>query len=429
MQAQYITNIAGTAVAGYGGDTGPATAAQMNGPMAITSDTAGNIWFADRQNDRVRKIDKFGTITTVAGTGTAGYNGDNIPATDAMLNSPFGVAVTADGRLYISEKAGNRIRMVSIDGMITTIAGTGVMGYNGDSIAATAAQLTYPRGLCIGPDGSLYIADQGNNRERKIDAVTGIITTVAGTGVPGFGGDSGPATAAVLNGPYAMAFDGAGNMFITDVDNQRIRKIAGDGIITTYAGNGTGTYNGDGIPATAASLNEPMWVATDAAGNVYIADAWNQRIRKIDNTGIISTIAGSGVQALGADNIPATDAAFCNPYAIHITPGGTMLIADNCNHRIRKTFPFGVGIAETHADMDVSIYPNPSQDGSVTVQIPSARLYPARIFFTDMYGRQIIAATVSDNTTKFTIDVAGIYVCSVVSSDLAFSKLVIIGKQ
>jgi uncharacterized protein (TIGR03437 family) len=273
-----ISTVAGNGIAGFSGDGGPAVSASLNGPSGIALDAAGNLYIADFNNNRVRKV-SGGTITTVAGNGQAAFSGDGGPATSASLNSPWGVAVDSQVNLYISDLNDNHVRKVS-GGRISTVAGNGQAAFSGDGGLATSAALNGPEGLALDSAGNLYIADLVNNRVRKVS--DGIITTVAGDGTQGFFGDGGPATSAWLDWPAGIAVDAAGNLLIADFYNYRIRKVSG-GIITTIAGNGYNGFSGDGGLATLASLSNPNWVAEDSAGNVYIADTYNYRVREILN--------------------------------------------------------------------------------------------------------------------------------------------------
>jgi sugar lactone lactonase YvrE len=276
-----ITTIAGTGVSGFSGDGGPATSAQLWDPRGVAVDAAGNVYIADYSNWRVRKVSTGGTITTIAGTGYAGDIGDGIPATSTRLIYPSGVAVDAAGNVYIADTNTHRVRKIGTDGTISTIAGTTVGGFSGDGCPATSAQLAYPSGVAVDAAGNIYIADHLNQRVRKI-GTGGTITTIAGTGVNGFSGDGGPATSAELYDPRGVAVDAAGNVYIADSGNSRGRKIGTDGTITTIAGDGGQQgFGGDGGPATSAQLNGPQGVAVDPAGNLYIADTFNSRIRKV----------------------------------------------------------------------------------------------------------------------------------------------------
>jgi len=336
LEAQDIATVAGNGTAGYNGDNIPATSAELNVPTGVALDSAGNVYIADYINNRIRKVNASGVITTVAGNGTAGYNGDNIAATSAELNSPNGVALDSAGNLYIADQANQRIRMVNTgSGIITTVAGSGIAGYNGDNIPATSAELSFPLVVVVDSADNLYIADSVNSRIRMVNA-GGTITTVAGNGTAGYNGDHIAATSAELNIPHGVALDSAGNLYIADFNNSRIRMVNASGIITTVAGNGTAGYNGDNIAATSAELNTPTTAALDSADNLYIADNANQRIRKVNASGIITTVAGNGTAGYNGDNIPATSAELNYPVGVAVNGAGNLYIADTYNQRIRK---------------------------------------------------------------------------------------------
>ena len=329
-----ITTIAGTGTSGFSGDGGAAVQAQFNFPTGVAVDGAGNLYIADTSNQRIRKVDSTGTIITIAGTGTSGFSGDGGDAVQAQFNFPYGVAVDSAGNLYIADSSNQRIRKIDSTGTITTMAGTGTSGFSGDGGDAVQAQLNYPNGVAVDSAGNLYIADRNNQRIRKIDS-TGTITTMAGTGEGDFGGDGGPAIQAQLSFPVGVAVDSAGNLYIADTSNQRVRKIDSTGTITTIAGTEYG-FSGDGRAATEAQLQFPHGVAVDSAGNLYIADSGNQRIRRVDSTGTITTIAGTGEGDFGGDGGPAIQAQLKNPHGVAVDSAGNLYIADTNNHRIRK---------------------------------------------------------------------------------------------
>jgi len=336
--ADTITTIAGQGgVAGFAGDGGPATAAKFNLPRGIAKDGLGNIYVADTENQRIRKIDNSGIISTVAGTGTAGYNGDGIPATAAQLYGPYCFVFDKTDNILIGDIGNNRVRKISTSGIITTIAGTGTAGYSGDGGPATAAQINWPDNIAFDKAGNIYIADARNSCIRKINA-SGIISTVAGTcGAAGYSGDGGTATAAKFSyNTDGIALDSSDNLYIADTKNHRIRKVDTSGIVTTVAGTGTAGYNGDGIAATSAQLNNPYNMRFDSAGNLYIADQFNHRIRKVDTSGIITTFAGNGTQGFSGDGGEATAAQLYHPAGILEDSAGNILIIDFTNNCIRK---------------------------------------------------------------------------------------------
>ena len=342
-----ITTFAGNGTPGYSGDGGVATSAQLHQTEGVTTDSSGNVFIADWTNNRVRRVAAgTGVISTVAGNGTAGFSGDGGAATGASLRGPTGVAVDNAGNLYIADQANNRVRKVAAaTGVITTVAGNGTQGFSGDGGAATSAAMYSPTDLTFDGAGNLYISDNANNRIRKIVIATGVITTVVGNGTAGSTGDGAAATSAELNAPAGLAFDKSGNLYIADVTNNRIRKVAaGTGVITTYAGNGTAGFTGDGGAATSAELNTPARVTLDSAGNLYIADQSNNRIRKV-TLGIITTVAGDGTAGYSGNGGPATSAAFNAPIGIAVDNAGSFYVSDFHNDVIRKlsiadnTFP------------------------------------------------------------------------------------------
>jgi trimeric autotransporter adhesin len=294
--AQIISTVAGGGSCGstYCGDGGQATNAELNYPVFITFDAAGNLFIADQANNRVRKVSTTGVITSVAGyTAAAGFSGDGGPATAAKLYRPTGVAIDGAGNLYFSDAQNHRIRMVNASGIINTIAGTGTAAYGGDGGPATMAQFNNPDGIKFDIAGNLYIADIGNSRIRMINT-SGIITTVAGNGTAAFSGDGGPATSAELYAPQDIALDAVGNLYISDSYNHRIRKVNTSGVISTFAGNGVGGSSGDGGLATNAELGQPVGLVADTFGSIYVTDAdFSNSIRKINSTGVINTIVSN----------------------------------------------------------------------------------------------------------------------------------------
>jgi trimeric autotransporter adhesin len=334
-----LTVVAGNSTAGYSGDGGPALSAQLNGPTAIALDKAGNLYIADAGNYRVRRVSSTGVIATVAGNGAQGHTGDNGPAVNAQLNGLAGIAVDSHGSLYISDRIGSWIREVSTAGIITTIAGTGSNGYSGDNVPAAGAQLYNPCGLAVDGADNLYIADSNNFRIREIS--NGTITTVAGSGGEGFAGDGQFATQALLNGLFGLAVDSNGNIFFADTYNVRIREVLTTGIITTVAGSGSLGFAGDGLPALVSTMNTPLAVAVDGSGNVFVADRDNHRIRKVAG-GKMGTVAGNGTSSYSGDSGPAMGAQLSQPLGVAVDGSGNIYISDYGNSVIRMVSPAGV---------------------------------------------------------------------------------------
>ncbi len=331
-KAQIITTIAGTPTSmGYTGDGGPATAATCGRPCGLHLDKKGNLYIGFPNNLRLRMVDSTGIIDYIAGTGAMGAVGDGGPATAATVD-PFDVFTDKNGNIYIAD--GNRLRKIDTAHIIHTVAGNGSTGYSGDGGPATAAS-TSPSSAAIDTLGNLYLADGACVCIRKVD-ISGIITTIAGNGTSGYSGDGGPATAALLSGPAGIKTDKQGNIFIADVNSAVIRKINSSGIISTIAGIGTSGFSGDGGPATAAKFNGPQGLAVDDIGNIFIADFSNNRVRKVDRAGIITKIAGSGgAVSFSGDGGPATAARMHNPLGVTLDGWGNMYISDYGNYCIR----------------------------------------------------------------------------------------------
>ena len=330
--------IVGNGNLGFAGDGGAATSATLNRPYSIALDSAGNLLITDSLNNRVRKVanNGGGNISTAAGNGTFSYSGDNGSATSAQFYAPRAVALDAAGNFYIADTNNNVVRKVASNGTVTTIAGNGTAGNGGDNGAATSAQLSAPQGVAVDSSGNVYIADTANSKVRKVSG--GTITTVAGSGTPGYGGDGGSAASAQLNSPTGLAVDANGNLYIADTLNSAIRKVSG-GNITTIAGNGRQGYSGDNGPAISAQLNFPQGVAVDATGNLYIADTMNNRVRQVSNS-IITTIGGNGLAGQAGDSGPALSAQLGNPYGIAVDGTGGVYVSDNSSI-VRKFFVGG----------------------------------------------------------------------------------------
>lgn len=367
---QVITTFAGNGTSsGLPGDGGPATAASINGANGGIFDKDGNYYVCDVLGQRVRKITPSGIISTVAGNGISGFSGDGGPATAAQLSSPTKVLLDTFGNLYIDDN--NNFRIRKVDGattIITTIAGTGVSGYNGDSIPAISAQLGGVEDICFDRVGNLYLSDQVNNRVRKIDG-SGTISTIAGHG--GFSatgsGDGGPATAATFNWLAGIAIDDTGNVYVADFNGAKIRKVNLSGIITTIAGNGVYTYAGDNIPATAAQFN-PLRITFNQSKNLVIADKYNKRILEIDESGIIHSIAGNGFSGYSGDGGPATAASLDFPAGVVYDTCDNLYIAESTNRRVRKVsfnpdcLPISVQDIQGNEAPHITLHPNPATE-------------------------------------------------------------------
>ena len=338
----FITTVAGNGLEAFLGDGGPALEAAFGfSPNGVAVDASGNLFIGDTFNHRIRRVDaETGIITTVAGSGEEGFSGDNGPAPAAALLLPTGVTLDSSGNLFIADTGNDRIRRVATDGTSTTVAGNGEHTFSGEGVAATSAAFANPHGIDIDAEGNLFIADSSNARIRRVDLETGIVTTVAGGWDPADGlGDNSTATEAALAEPYGVAVDAAGNLYIADSSNLRVREVAAaDGIIRTLAGIGPPDSDalGDGAQATAASLSASGEIALDLSGNLYIADTFNRRIRKVDGaTGLITTVAGGHFGDFGDGGL-ATEAAFAEPQGIAVDQEGHLYIADTFNQRIRK---------------------------------------------------------------------------------------------
>ena len=340
-EAGTITTVAGTGEVDYSGDGGPAIEAGMS-PQYLVFDAAGDLFFSDPAAERVVRIDSAGIITTIAGNGESGeYAGDGGPATEATLAGPLGLAIAPDGSLYIGASSSSRVFRIDLDGTITTVAGTGEQGDGEASGPATEIPLNSPFILAVDAAGNLFIAEGGLPRIRKVDA-DGVMTTFAGTGEPGYSGDGGPATEAQIGANIlGIAADSDGNVYFSENQGRRVRKVDTEGTITTVAGNGeSGEYAGDGGPATEATLAGPTGLAVAADGSLYLVDRGNNRVRRIDPDGIIDTIAGSATAAgYSGDGGPASEAELAGPEAIAFDADGNLYIVDFGNHRIRKVTP------------------------------------------------------------------------------------------
>jgi uncharacterized protein (TIGR03437 family) len=334
VRSQTITTFAGNGVAGFSGDGGPASSAALNHPKGMAIDPAGNVYIADPDNARIRVVNSSGAISTFAGNGLSTFGGDGGPAASASISDVMGVALDAAGNLYVADSSNRRIRKIA-NGAISTIAGVGVEGFSGDGGPAANAMLGRPVALATDAAGNLYYVDSTQQRIRKI-ATNGIITTIAGNGLNGFAGDNGPALSASMSFPLGIAVDRSLNIYIADAGNNRVRKITPAGTIVTVAGSGAEGFSGDGGPAVNAQLNLPSDVAVDNAGNFYIADSGNNRVRKVDGSGTITTIAGVDTNGFSGDGGPPASAMLNYPWGLAVDSAGAIYIADRVNTRVRE---------------------------------------------------------------------------------------------
>lgn len=390
-----ITSVVGNGDGTDSGDGGPAIQAGLT-PLALAFDKAGNLFISDANNNRIRKVDAQGVISTVAGTGsTAGYSGDGGPATQANLASPYGLGFDAAGNLFFSDGGNRRIRKIDTLGIITTVAGNGTDQASGDGGAATAAQLSFSYQIAFDATGNLFFADYINARIRKIDT-QGIVTTIAGTGTVGYAGDGGPATQAQLSYPAAVVTDSAGNLFVSEVGDYHIRKIDTQGIISTIAGNGTYGYSGDGGPAPQAALSTPYGMAFDTSGDLFFGDARNDRVRRVSKAGggvmtmpttttlavspnpvnqgqlvtftatVAASSAGGGTEAIAAQ----PQAAAPQSGTVHFSEGGATLadVALNGGRAAYSTASLSAGAHTISAAYSGdAIYASSSTSANVTV--------------------------------------------------------------
>ena len=333
-----IRTVVGTGEAGYTGDGGPAAEATLREPFMCCFDSAGNLFFCEARNHVVRRVDAVtGIVTTMAGAGEQGYTGDGGPATDATLYEPYSLEVDTDGSIYIVDRLNAAVRRVDgATGIITTVVGTGEPGYSGDGGPGPQAQLREPNDCFLDGRGGLLIADIQDQRIRRLDLASGIIDTFAGNGEKVRGGDGMPARQASILGARAVCMDGHGNTYIAEREGNGVRIVTAGGIMGTVAGAAAERgYTGDGGPALAATWGAPKAIRCDAAGHIIVVDTENHAIRRIDaNTGIVATIAGGQLGGHG-DGGPATDAGLDRPHGCGIAANGSIYIADSNNHRVR----------------------------------------------------------------------------------------------
>jgi trimeric autotransporter adhesin len=421
--AQIITTVAGTGIATYNGDGIPATAANMLGPKGITVDKYGNVYICSSGDYRIRKVSITGIITTFAGNGTPGFSGDGGMASNAQISLPNGIALDNDDNLYICDSYNNRIRKVNTAGIISTVVGNGDKGYSGDGGQATEAKIWSPFTVTVDNDGNIYFVDNGNNRVRKV-RTDGVITTIAGIGGAGYNGDNIAATAAMLNRPTGIARDNFGDIYVCDNANKRIRKIDNSGTITTVAGVGTSGYSGDNGPATDAKITSPMFLIFDNGNNMYFSDLNVNTLRKVSESGIITTIAGTpGLSGYSGDGGAATAARMAGPNGLAFSQFGGLYVADFANKRVRQISNVVAVPALPAFKTSIHIYPNPSA-GQFAINVPSSLNEAVRIVITDIAGHKVHdIEAVSNEVLQINMDVPnGIYFMQVFLRDHQFFK-------
>jgi sugar lactone lactonase YvrE len=399
-QAQIITTIAGNGTPGYISDGVPATSTELKANFGVAVDGAGNVYIADAGNNRIRKVNTSGIISTVAGNGTPAFSGDGGQATAAELNAPTCVAFDNSGNMYIADQNNNRVRMINTSGIINTFAGG---GSGTDGGPATAINMIVPLGVAVDQHGNVYIAEYGFDHVHIVNTA-GIINLFAGNGTLGSSGDGGSAIAAELFHPTGVSVDKSGNVYIDDYGNNKIRKVDASGKISTFAGNGTAGYIGDGTTATATELNEPQSSAFDTSGNLYIADLGNQRIRKINTSGIISTIAGDGTAGYNGDGILATTAEISYPTGVFADNKGNIYISDQNNNRVRKIIPNpALSIIDNpNKPVNISLRPNPVAD-VMTIDATNFETGKITINITDISGSVLLQKEINNNDQSFSV--------------------------
>jgi sugar lactone lactonase YvrE len=417
VNAQTINTVVGNGVATFAGDGGQATAASLYTPDGLTIDGSGVMYITDARNSRIRMVNSSGVISTFAGNGNVGYAGDGGQATAAEINYPLELVTDSHNNLYIADRYNNCIRMVNTNGIITTIAGNGMAGFNGDGGQATAAELDEVAGVGLDAIGNIYICEHGNNRLRKVNT-SGIISTFAGTGAAGFSGDGGPATAADLNVPNQMTVDANGNVYFSDASNERVRMVNTLGIISTVAGNGVAASTGDGGQATAAEINNPASLIVDRYGDLYIGEYLGNRIRVVNGSGVISTLGGTGVAGFSGDGGLATAAKIDNPDGMTIDSHGYIYFGDEANNRIREISgdPLQMNSLTAEQGFGINLYPNPS-DGKITIDFSKSLSSDNLIEIFNLMGEKVYSEHLqsSSNLCKldFTKEANGVYIARI----------------
>ena len=420
LPAQIITTIVGDGRGVYGGDGGFASKASISTPNGIVLDKAGNIYISDSKGSKIRKVNTSGIISTIAGWGSAGMSGDGGPATAAKLNFPSGIVIDKAGNIIFSDSYNYRIRKIDTAGIITTIVGTGIAGYTTDDTLAIHSRLNIPCGLALDDDGNLYIADRMNHRIRKVNT-SGVITTIAGNGLATTRGDGGPATLASINRPNDVKISPDGALIIADTYGNAIRKIKEDGIINTIAGVGDGYsgFGGDEGVIGESRLSTPFALAIDKTGNIYVADKNNNRIRRIDVTGAIKTVAGNGASISGGDGRSAVDASISSPESVAVDEAGNLYIGESS--KIRYLY-----LKDYKNEAKISFMPNPCYK-STTIFLPSMYGEMVSISIYNAQG-QLVSTTEGPTNRNITLEFvsSGIYRVVAISKHGKWSGTVVV---
>jgi len=421
-QLQKINTIAGTGIGGFGGDGSVSTAATLHAPRDVKYASNGYTYILDYTNYRIRRINPSGNIVTIAGNGVNGNSGDGSVSTSASVWAT-GIALDNENNLTIADGYHGVIRKINASGIINTIAGIGLGGNSGNGGPATLAAFGLVHGIAYDADNNLYLADATNHIVRRINAA-GIISRFAGDDTAGYAGDDGPAITARLDSPYAVAADHKGNVYISDIKANVVRKVNAAGIITTYAGTGTIGHTGDGGLAGAATLNRPAGLAVDATGNLYIADADNDVIRMVDTAGIITTIIGNGTPGFGGDLGYVDGCNLHTPFGVSVAADGSVYIADANNQRIRKTYAT-VGVTGIPSASAITVYPNPAAATCIVTGAADGDI----ITVSDIAGRAVSSVVASSAGTGLNVSnlVTGMYFVRVVNKDgnlIAVTKLI-----
>ncbi len=428
LRAQTISAYCGTGTRGYTGDGSAAASAECFAPLGIAAGSFGNVYFCDQGNNVIRHIDASGIVTTIAGTGAVGYSGDGGPATAAEVNQPTSLAVDAYGNVFFTDDGNNVIRKISNAGIISTVAGTGTAGYGGDFGPASTAMFNQPTGIAIDKQNNLYVADAQNNVVRKILDSNNHVVAFAGTGAAGNGTSGSDALIADLKLPKGVAVDTAGNVFIVDQGNDVIRKVDRSGILTTFAGTGVFGYSGDGGYGNLAKLNVPTEIAIDNDNNLYIADYSNHVVRIERGNGAINTYAGNGTNGSSGNGGPAGLAEFMGPYGVAVDALGVVYVADQLSNEIRKiSAPTGINPVTNSSELRPTIYPNPSE-GNFTINLPGHSGSVSVSVF-DIMGKLVVTSSLNslpDNKINVNLQgsPAGTYMVKIVTTSNSWCQQV-----